>query len=89
MIHPEDYEVVRSPESRHVVRPRTFRWTYEDFKQTMTGDRLKKPNEFNSTERVTKRDMEFTHGGVYWPTVNGSMVALPYDSPEFRQEEWT
>lgn len=42
MIHPEDYEAVRSPESRHVVRPCTFRWTYEDFKWTMTGDRLKR-----------------------------------------------
>ena len=39
-------------------------------------------------DRITVGDMEMMHGGRYWPTTDGGLVALPYDSKKFDFKDW-
>lgn len=68
-------------------RNRDFKWKFKDFKKVMkSGVRLKK--HLNSDDLICMNNMAMMHGGKYWATTDGGIVALPYDSEKFNFNEW-
>lgn len=52
----------------------------------MAGKRLKR--HMTVQDKITAGNMEMMHGGSYWPTTDGGLIAIP-DTPKFIFEEWT
>lgn len=74
------------PHYSMVWRERTFKWKFKHFKKAMKGHRLKRyPNQ---DDLLVMTDMAVVHGGKYWPTTDGGLVALPYGSRKFDFNEW-
>ena len=88
MIPAEDWLAVSlSLSNRTAPRiPRRFKWKFKDFKKAMRGVKLKRC--MTHEDYVTTASMEDVHGGLYWPTTDGGLVALPYDSKKFVFSEW-
>jgi hypothetical protein len=87
MIPPEDWEAVALPGMPPPRLPRRFKWKFRDFKKAMNGKRLKAAIT-TETDKAVVADMEMMHGGRYWPTTDGGLVAIPYDSKKFNFKEW-
>ena len=66
---------------------RTFKWKFKHFKKAMKGG-LKLTRFPAQGDLLVMADMATMHGGKYWPTTDGGLVALPYDSKKFNFNEW-
>jgi hypothetical protein len=87
VIPPEDWKAVELPGMPPPRVQRRFEWRFSDFKKAMNGKRLKAAI-LTEEDRITVGDMEMMHGGRYWPTTDGGLVALPYDSKKFDFKDW-
>ena len=77
------------PGFRSLARPRRFKWKFKDFrKQMRNGVKLKHRCNITHEDTIVLSDMEMLHGGRYWPTTDGGLIALPYDSKKFDFNEW-
>ncbi len=88
MIPAEDWKAVNLPGFRTGKEPRRFQWRFKDFRRAMQGKRLKHGRNVTHDDKLVMGDMEMMHGGRYWPTTDGGLIALPYDSKKFDFKEW-
>ncbi len=82
----DKWKATNMPMSRLGLSPRLFKWRYKHFKKAMKGIKLKRTP--SSDDRLCMDSMKMFHGGCYWPTTDGGIVALPYHTRKFDFLEW-
>jgi len=89
MIPLEDWKAVNMPGFPTFRTPYQFKWSFKKFKKGMEGRRLKHRLAITHDDKLVMGDMEMMHGGCYWPTTDGGLIALPYESKKFDFKEWS